>query len=464
MTQEKSNLMWGGRFAAGQDDLMEAINASIDFDKRLAEQDILASKVHAKMLSEQNIISKADYKSIVTGLEQIESQIKNNKFVFDRALEDIHMNVEARLNDIIGAPAGRLHTARSRNDQVATDFRLWVRDQIDLLQQLLNALIEALSNQAELGIDWVMPGFTHLQMAQPVTWGHHMMAYVEMFGRDLSRFTDARDRMNECPLGSAALAGTSFPINRETTSSALNFKAPSANSLDAVSDRDFALEFLSVSSICAMHLSRLAEELVIWSSAQFKLISLSDRFSTGSSIMPQKKNPDAAELIRAKVGRIFGANVALMMVMKGLPLAYSKDMQEDKQQVFDAADNLVIATAAMTGMINDLKANRENMEAAAHFGFSTATDLADWLVQKLNLPFREAHHITGQIVLIAEDKKCDLSDLGLDAMQEVDNRINDDIFSVLSVQNSVSSRSSYGGTAPSQVRKQINRWREILKS
>ena len=464
MTQEKSNLMWGGRFAAGQDDLMEEINASIDFDKRLAEQDILASKVHAKMLSEQNIISKADYKSIVTGLEQIESQIKKNKFVFDRALEDIHMNVEAHLNDIIGAPAGRLHTARSRNDQVATDFRLWVRDQIDLLQQLLNALIEALLNQAELGIDWVMPGFTHLQMAQPVTWGHHMMAYVEMFGRDLSRFTDARDRMNECPLGSAALAGTSFPINRETTSSALNFKAPSANSLDAVSDRDFALEFLSVSSICAMHLSRLAEELVIWSSAQFKLISLSDRFSTGSSIMPQKKNPDAAELIRAKVGRIFGANVALMMVMKGLPLAYSKDMQEDKQQVFDAADNLVIATAAMTGMINDLKANRENMEAAAHFGFSTATDLADWLVQKLNLPFREAHHITGQIVLIAEDKKCDLSDLGLDAMQEVDNRINDDIFSVLSVQNSVSSRSSYGGTAPSQVRKQINRWREILKS
>ena len=302
MTQEKSNLMWGGRFAAGQDDLMEEINASIDFDKRLAEQDILASKVHAKMLSEQNIISKADYKSIITGLEQIESQIKNNKFVFDRALEDIHMNVEARLNDIIGAPAGRLHTARSRNDQVATDFRLWVRDQIDLLQQLLNALIEALLNQAELGIDWVMPGFTHLQMAQPVTWGHHMMAYVEMFGRDLSRFTDARDRMNECPLGSAALAGTSFPINRETTSSALNFKAPSANSLDAVSDRDFALEFLSVSSICAMHLSRLAEELVIWSSAQFKLISLSDRFSTGSSIMPQKKNPDAAELIRAKVG------------------------------------------------------------------------------------------------------------------------------------------------------------------
>ena len=463
MAREKSNLMWGGRFAVGQDNLMEEINASIEFDKRLAEQDILASKVHAKMLSEQNIISKADYKSIVRGLDQIESQIKKNEFVFDRALEDIHMNVEAQLKKIIGEPAGRLHTARSRNDQVATDFRLWVRDQIDLSQKLLKALIEALLTQAESGVDWVMPGFTHLQMAQPVTWGHHMMAYVEMFSRDLSRFIDARDRMNECPLGSAALAGTSFPINRETTSSALNFKAPSANSLDAVSDRDFALEFLSSSSICAMHLSRLAEELVIWSSAQFKLISLSDRFSTGSSIMPQKKNPDAAELIRAKVGRIFGANVALMMVMKGLPLAYSKDMQEDKEQVFDAADNLMVALAAMTGMIRDLKANKENMETAAHFGFSTATDLADWLVQKLNLPFREAHHITGQIVLIAETKKCDLCDLDLNEMREVDDRITGDIYSVLSVHNSVASRSSYGGTAPSQVRSQINRWREILE-
>ena len=454
--------MWGGRFAAGQDSLMEEINASIEFDKRLAEQDILASKVHAKMLSKQNIISEADCKLIVKGLDQIASQIKKNEFVFDRALEDIHMNIEAHLKEIIGEPAGRLHTARSRNDQVATDFRLWVRDQIDLSQKLLRGLIEALLVQADSGVDWVMPGFTHLQMAQPVTWGHHMMAYVEMFSRDLSRFSDARDRMNECPLGAAALAGTSFPINRETTSSALDFKAPSANSLDAVSDRDFALEFLSSSSICAMHLSRLAEELVIWSSAQFKLISLSDRFSTGSSIMPQKKNPDAAELIRAKVGRIFGANVALMMVMKGLPLAYSKDMQEDKEQVFDAADNLTVALAAMTGMIKDLKANKENMEAAAHFGFSTATDLADWLVQKLNLPFREAHHITGQIVLIAETKRCDLCDLDLGEMQEVDDRITEDIYSVLSVHQSVASRSSYGGTAPSQVRSQINRWREIL--
>ena len=454
--------MWGGRFAAGQDSLMEEINASIEFDKRLAEQDILASKVHAKMLSKQNIISEADCKSIVKGLDQIALQIKKNEFVFDRVLEDIHMNIEAHLKEIIGEPAGRLHTARSRNDQVATDFRLWVRDQIDLSQKLLRGLIEALLVQADSGIDWVMPGFTHLQIAQPVTWGHHMMAYVEMFSRDLSRFSDARDRMNECPLGAAALAGTSFPINRETTSSALDFKAPSANSLDAVSDRDFALEFLSSSSICAMHLSRLAEELVIWSSAQFKLISLSDRFSTGSSIMPQKKNPDAAELIRAKVGRIFGANVALMMVMKGLPLAYSKDMQEDKEQVFDAADNLIVALAAMTGMIKDLKANKENMEAAAHFGFSTATDLADWLVQKLNLPFREAHHITGQIVLIAETKRCDLCDLDLGEMQEVDDRITEDIYSVLSVHQSVASRSSYGGTAPSQVRSQINRWREIL--
>ena len=454
--------MWGGRFAAGQDSLMEEINASIEFDKRLAEQDILASKVHAKMLSKQNIISEADCKLIVKGLDQIASQIKKNEFVFDKALEDIHMNIEAHLKQIIGEPAGRLHTARSRNDQVATDFRLWVRDQIDLSQKLLRSLIEALLFQADSGVDWVMPGFTHLQMAQPVTWGHHMMAYVEMFSRDLSRLSDARDRMNECPLGAAALAGTSFPINRETTSSALDFKAPSANSLDAVSDRDFALEFLSSSSICAMHLSRLAEELVIWSSAQFKLISLSDRFSTGSSIMPQKKNPDAAELIRAKVGRIFGANVALMMVMKGLPLAYSKDMQEDKEQVFDAADNLTVALAAMTGMIKDLKANKENMEAAAHFGFSTATDLADWLVQKLNLPFREAHHITGQIVLIAETKRCDLCDLDLGEMQEVDDRITEDIYSVLSVHQSVASRSSYGGTAPSQVRSQIKRWREIL--
>ena len=463
MTQEKANLMWGGRFAGEQDALMEEINASIDFDKRLAEHDILASKVHAKMLSDQGIISEEDYKSIVGGLDQIGLQIKKNEFVFDRALEDIHMNVEARLKEIIGDPAGRLHTARSRNDQVATDFRLWVRDQIDFSQKLIKSLIEGLLNQADLGADWVMPGFTHLQMAQPVTWGHHMMAYVEMFSRDLSRFTDARDRMNECPLGSAALAGTSFPINRETTSSALNFKAPSANSLDAVSDRDFALEFLSVSSICAMHLSRLAEELVIWSSAQFKLISLSDRFSTGSSIMPQKKNPDAAELIRAKIGRIFGANVALMIVMKGLPLAYSKDMQEDKEQVFDAADNLMVALAAMSGMIKDLKANKENMEAAAHFGFSTATDLADWLVQKLNLPFREAHHITGQIVQIAEVKKCDLNDLDLAVMREVDDRITEDIYSVLSVKSAVASRASYGGTAPSQVRSQIARWRKTLE-
>ena len=463
MTQEKANLMWGGRFAGGQDALMEEINASIDFDKRLAEHDIFASKVHAKMLSDQGIISEEDYKSIVGGLDQISLQIKKNEFVFDRALEDIHMNVEARLKEIIGEPAGRLHTARSRNDQVATDFRLWVRDQIDFSQKLIKSLIEALLDQAELGADWVMPGFTHLQMAQPVTWGHHMMAYVEMFSRDLSRFADARDRMNECPLGSAALAGTSFPINREKTSSALNFKAPSANSLDAVSDRDFALEFLSVSSICAMHLSRLAEELVIWSSAQFKLISLSDRFSTGSSIMPQKKNPDAAELIRAKIGRIFGANVALMIVMKGLPLAYSKDMQEDKEQVFDAADNLMVALAAMSGMIKDLKANKENMEAAAHFGFSTATDLADWLVQKLNLPFREAHHITGQIVQRAEAKKCDLCDLDLAVIREVDDRITEDIYSVLSVQNSVASRASYGGTAPSQVISQIARWRKTLE-
>ena len=463
MTQEKSNLMWGGRFAAGQDDLMEEINASIDFDKRLAEQDILASKVHAKMLSEQNIISKADYKSIVTGLEQIESQIKNNKFVFDRALEDIHMNVEARLNDIIGAPAGRLHTARSRNDQVATDFRLWVRDQIDLLQQLLNALIEALLNQAELGIDWVMPGFTHLQMAQPVTWGHHMMAYVEMLGRDLSRVRDARNRMNECPLGAAALAGTSFQIDRHMTAATLGFNQPAANSLDAVSDRDFALEFLSCASICAMHLSRFAEELVIWSSAQFRFVRMSDQWSTGSSIMPQKRNPDAAELVRAKIGRIFGANVALMTIMKGLPLAYSKDMQEDKEQVFDAADNLMLALAAMVGMVGDMTANRMALHGAANSGFATATDLADWLVRALGLPFREAHHVTGALVAMAEGQGCDLQDLTLEQMQTAHGEITAAVFDVLGVEQSVASRTSYGGTAPAQVLMQIKRWEAKLK-
>ncbi len=462
MSNKSSNQMWGGRFAAGPDAIMEAINASIGFDKRMAKQDIDGSRAHAAMLAEQGIITDSDAKAIREGLLTVLSEIEGGNFEFSTALEDIHMNVEARLKEIVGEPAGRLHTARSRNDQVATDFKLWVRDQFDAFEQGLLALIAAFVDQAEAGADWVMPGFTHLQTAQPVTWGHHMMAYVEMFGRDLSRVRDARDRMNECPLGAAALAGTSFPINRHMTAAALGFARPSANSLDAVSDRDFALEFLSVASICAMHLSRFAEELVIWSSAQFRFVTLSDRFSTGSSIMPQKKNPDAAELIRAKIGRIFGANVALMTVMKGLPLAYSKDMQEDKEQVFDAADNLMIALAAMEGMVKDMTANQDALSAAAGSGFSTATDLADWLVRALNMPFRDAHHVTGSLVAMAEAKGCDLPDLTLEDMQSVHAEITEDVYTVLTVHNSVASRMSFGGTAPAQVLVQVQMWRDRL--
>lgn len=458
-----SNQMWGGRFASGPDAIMEAINASIGFDKRLAAQDIAGSRAHAAMLAEQGIVTDKDAEAIREGLLTILSEIEGGKFEFSTALEDIHMNVEARLKDLIGAPAGRLHTARSRNDQVAVDFRLWVRDQCDAADQALVALMQALLGQAEAGADWVMPGFTHLQTAQPVTWGHHMLAYVEMFARDRSRFADARRRMNESPLGAAALAGTSFPIDRHATAKALGFDRPTANSLDSVSDRDFALEFLAASSICAMHLSRFAEELVIWSSAQFRFVAMSDRWSTGSSIMPQKRNPDAAELIRAKIGRIFGANVALMTVMKGLPLTYSKDMQEDKEQVFDAADSLMLALGAMTGMVSDMTANRPNLEAAASSGFSTATDLADWLVRELNLPFRDAHHVTGSLVAVAEGKGCDLPDLTLEDMQAVHAGIRADVFDVLGVQNSVASRMSYGGTAPARVREQIARWKEALK-
>ena len=455
--------MWGGRFAAGPDAIMEAINASIGFDKRLARQDIDGSRAHAAMLAQQGIVSDKDAEAIREGLLTVLSEIEGGNFAFSTALEDIHMNVEARLKEIVGEPAGRLHTARSRNDQVATDFKLWVRDQMDAAIDGLDALMQALLGQAEAGADWVMPGFTHLQTAQPVTWGHHMLAYVEMFGRDLSRFRDARVRMNESPLGAAALAGTSFPIDRDMTAKALGFDRPAANSLDAVSDRDFALEFLSSATICAMHLSRFAEELVIWSSAQFRFVTLSDRFSTGSSIMPQKKNPDAAELIRAKIGRILGANVALLTVMKGLPLTYSKDMQEDKEQVFDAADNLMLALAAMTGMVGDMTANRESLEAAASSGFSTATDLADWLVRTLDMPFRDAHHVTGALVKLAEDAGCDLPDLSLAQMQSVEAQITESVYDVLGVHNSVASRVSYGGTAPTQVRAQIARWKEVLK-
>ncbi|MDD9720602.1 argininosuccinate lyase [Sulfitobacter sp. PR48] len=462
MTDTTSNKMWGGRFAAGPDAIMEAINASISFDKRMAAQDIEGSRAHAAMLAATGIITDSDAEAIREGLLTILSEIEGGTFEFSAALEDIHMNVEARLKELIGAPAGRLHTGRSRNDQVATDFKLWTRDQFDAFDAGLVALIHALLAQAEAGADWVMPGFTHLQTAQPVTWGHHMLAYVEMFGRDLSRVRDARKRMNESPLGAAALAGTSFPIDRDMTAQALGFDRPCANSLDAVSDRDFALDFLSCASICAMHLSRFAEELVIWSSAQFRFVALSDRFSTGSSIMPQKKNPDAAELIRAKIGRIFGANTALMMVMKGLPLTYSKDMQEDKEQVFDAADNLMLALAAMEGMVRDMTGQRDNLAAAAGSGFSTATDLADWLVRVLGLPFRDAHHVTGTLVGMAEKAGCDLPDLTLEQMQSVHGGITHGVFDVLGVENSVNSRMSYGGTAPAQVRVQIERWKDIL--
>ncbi len=461
MTKDQ-NQMWGGRFAAGPDAIMEAINASIGFDQRMAAQDIQGSRAHANMLAAVGIISDTDADAIGEGLLTVLSEIEGGTFQFSTALEDIHMNVEARLKELVGEPAGRLHTARSRNDQVATDFRLWVRDQMDAAIEGVDALMRAFLAQAEAGADWVMPGFTHLQTAQPVTWGHHMLAYVEMLSRDKSRMQDARRRMNESPLGAAALAGTSFPIDRQMTADALGFDRPCANSLDAVSDRDFALEFLSCASICAMHLSRFAEELVIWSSAQFRFVTLSDRFSTGSSIMPQKKNPDAAELLRAKIGRIFGANVALMMVMKGLPLTYSKDMQEDKEQVFDAADNLMLGLAAMTGMVSDMTANRDHLRAAAASGFSTATDLADWLVRALGMPFRDAHHVTGSLVALAEKRGVDLPDLSLVDMQSVHADITQDVFTVLSVEASVTSRTSFGGTAPDNVRAQIKHWKEVL--
>ena len=457
-----ANSMWGGRFAGGVDAIMEAINASIGFDKRLYAQDIAGSRAHAAMLAAQGIITQADQAAIDAGLQQVLAEIEGGSFAFKTALEDIHMNVESRLKEIIGAPAGRLHTARSRNDQVAVDFRLWVRDQCDAAIAGIDALMRAFLVQAEAGVEWVMPGFTHLQTAQPVTWGHHMMAYVEMLARDKGRFADARARMNECPLGAAALAGTSFPIDRHMTARALGFDRPTANSLDSTADRDFALEFLGAASICAMHLSRFAEELVIWSSAQFRFVRLSDGFTTGSSIMPQKKNPDAAELIRAKLGRILGANVALFTVMKGLALTYSKDMQEDKEQVFDAADNLMLGLAAMEGMVRDMSANVDVLRAAAGSGFSTATDLADWLVRSLNLPFREAHHVTGSLVALAEKKGCDLPDLSMAEMQSAHPGINQEVYSVLGVDNSVRSRISYGGTAPDQVRAQIARWKEIL--
>jgi argininosuccinate lyase len=441
---------------------MQAINASIGFDQRLYAQDIAGSRAHAAMLAATGILTNKDAEAIGEGLLTVLSEIEAGKFPFRVELEDIHLNIESRLTEIIGDAGKRLHTGRSRNDQVAVDFRLWVRDQCDQAIAGLTGLMQAFLAQAEAGADWVMPGFTHLQTAQPVTWGHHMLAYVEMFARDRSRFEDARRRMNECPLGAAALAGTSFPIDRHMTAKALGFDRPTANSLDSVSDRDFALEFLAASSICAMHLSRFAEELVIWSSAQFRFVRLSDKWTTGSSIMPQKKNPDAAELLRAKLGRILGATVALFTIMKGLALTYSKDMQEDKEQVFDAADSLMLGLAAMTGMVGDMTANRDVLATAAASGFSTATDLADWLVRELGLPFREAHHVTGTLVAMAEGQGIDLPDLTLAQMQSVHAGIRADVFDVLGVENSVRSRMSYGGTAPARVREQVARWRAAL--
>jgi len=455
--------MWGGRFASGPSAIMQEINASIGFDKRLYREDIAGSKAHASMLASVGVISQADCDAIHKGLDQVAGEIEAGKMVFDPALEDIHMHVESRLRELIGDAGARLHTGRSRNDQVATDFRLWTRGAIDALDGQFKGLLGALIDQAEKHAATVMPGFTHLQTAQPVTLGHHLMAYHEMLSRDRARLADCRARVNESPLGAAALAGTSFPIDRHMTAEALGFDRPMANSLDAVSARDFALEFLSVLSISAVHLSRLADEIVLWASAAFRFLTLSDAYSTGSSIMPQKRNPDAAELIRAKVGRISGSMNGLMMVMKGLPLAYSKDMQEDKEPVFQAVDDFELCLAAMTGMIEDLKPNTDAMAAAAGQSFSTATDLADWLVRVLGLPFRDAHHVTGAVVKAAEEKGVDLENLPLEDMQKVEPRITSDVFDVLSVSASVSSRTSFGGTSPANVKKAVKAARKALK-
>ncbi|MEZ5810373.1 MAG: argininosuccinate lyase [Rhizobiaceae bacterium] len=457
-----SNQMWGGRFASGPAAIMEAINASIGFDRRLWRQDIDGSLAHARMLAETGIISAEDHEKIAHGLNTIASEIEAGNFAFSTRLEDIHMNVEARLLELVGAAAGRLHTARSRNDQVAVDFRLWVKAELQKTAAALKRLIEVLLERAAEHAATAMPGFTHLQTAQPVTFGHHCMAYVEMFGRDLGRAKDAIERLDECPLGAAALAGTGFAIDRHMTAEALGFREPTRNSIDSVSDRDFALEFLSLAAISATHLSRMAEEIVIWSTPQFGFVKLSDSFSTGSSIMPQKKNPDAAELIRAKTGRVSGHLVALLTVMKGLPLAYSKDMQEDKEAVFDAAETLELMIAAMTGMVGDMAVDARAMKRAAGSGYATATDLADWLVRELGLPFREAHHVTGRAVALAEARNCALDRLSLDDFRSIHPDIGEEVYSVLSVANSLKSRSSYGGTAPAQVRRQIRGWKKRL--
>jgi len=459
-----SNKMWGGRFGSDPDPLMEEINASIDVDRHLYRQDIAASKAHAAMLAKTGIITAQDAKRIAHGLDTILSEIEAGKFKFKRALEDIHMNIESRLGELIGPAAGRLHTARSRNDQVATDFRLFVRDAIDGIDAALAAYQRALAEKALEHATTVMPGFTHLQTAQPVTFGHHLLAYVEMAARDRGRFADARTRLNESPLGAAALAGTSFPLDRSMTAKALGFSRPTANSLDAVADRDFVLETLAACAIAAVHLSRFAEEIVLWSSPLAGLIQLSDKFTTGSSIMPQKRNPDAAELVRARTGRIVGALAALLMVMKGLPLAYQKDMQEDKEGAIDALEALVLSINAMTGMVRDMKPDVARMRQAAGEGFATATDLADWLTRTLKLPFREAHHVTGQIVAKAAASGVSLEKLPLAAMQAIEPRITKAVFGVLSVEASVKSRKVYGGTAPNNVRVQAKRWLKRLEA
>jgi argininosuccinate lyase len=463
VTEKSANKMWGGRFAVSPAEIMQEINVSVSFDKALAPQDIRGSKAHAAMLGETGIITKSDAREILRGLDQVAAEIADGSFTFSRELEDVHMNVESRLKELIGTPAGRLHTARSRNDQVATDFRLFVRDAADAIIVGIGELQSVLVAKAEAHAATVMPGFTHLQPAQPVTFGHHLLAYVEMLGRDRGRFVDARRRLNECPLGSAALAGTSFPIDRQKTADVLGFDRPMANSLDGVADRDFALEVLAASAITAVHLSRFAEEIVIWMTPQFGFIRLSDRFTTGSSIMPQKRNPDAAELVRAKVGRIAAAFQNLLMVMKGLPLAYSKDMQEDKEATFDALASLRLALGAMTGMVSDLEPVKEAMRAAAGRGYSTATDLADWLVRELKMPFREAHHVTGSIVKAAEERGLELEKMPLDVMQAIEPRISNSVYSVLSVENSVKSRKSYGGTSPQNVAKMARAWARRLE-
>ena len=455
--------MWGGRFENKPSDLMQEINQSITFDKKLYKQDIQGSIAHASMLLAVKILEKNEAKKIIDGLKKIEKEIEEGKFIFKIELEDIHMNIESRLKEIIGDVAGKLHTARSRNDQVAVDFRLFVRDEVDEVIKLINNLEKNLVKKAEENLGVIMPGFTHLQVAQPVLFSHHLLAYFEMFKRDISRLSDLRIRMNECPLGACALAGTSFPINRNMTAKELGFDRPTANSMDSVSDRDFAIELLFCLSLTATHLSRFAEEIVIWMSKGFEFIKLSDAFTSGSSIMPQKKNPDAAELVRGKTGRIFGSLLALLTTMKGLTLTYSKDMQEDKEAVFDAVENSKLCLRAMSGMVADMKVNADKMKNMSGLGYSTATDLADWLVKNLKIPFRDAHHITGSIVKIAENKGLELHELQLAEMQKVEKKISAKIFEVLSVENSVGSRTSIGGTSALRVKEEIAKAKKFLK-